>query len=76
MDIVKSAGTDFAVPTRLQIDSGREDVNAEAAQAAEKQVQEWLENNELYVAEFPEDKIEELKDTLPYPPEGAPEQAS
>lgn len=76
MDIVKSAGTDFAVPTRLQIDSGREEVNTEAAQAAEKQVQEWLENNELYVAEFPEDKIEELKDTLPYPPEGAPEPAS
>jgi len=35
-------------------------------------VKEWRENDELYLPDFPKEKIEELKGSLDYPPTGSP----
>jgi CheY-like chemotaxis protein len=45
-------------------------------EAAEKKVEEWRERGELYLPDFPEDTIRELRGTLRYPPEGSTEHGS
>ncbi|MEJ2231697.1 MAG: hypothetical protein P8X46_11020 [Nitrospirales bacterium] len=44
----------------------------ELTQAAEAQVNEWREQQALYLPNFPPEKIEELQGTLDYPPPGSP----
>lgn len=45
--------------------------NEEAARAAEEKVGEWRNQNRLCLPRFPDDKISELRGSLPYPPEGS-----
>jgi len=45
--------------------------NADAARAAEQKVDEWRGQNALYLSNFPDEKISELRGSLPYPPEGS-----
>jgi len=71
MDIVRESGTDFAVPERkLHIDRAREP-DEDAARAVEEQVAQWRERNELPLPHPSKEQIEEISNTLEYPPEGA-----
>ena len=72
MDIVRKAGTDFAVPERkLHIDRAR-GPDEEAARAAEEKVAQWREKNELPLPHPSQEHIDEISNTLVYPPkEGA-----
>ena len=71
MDIVRAAGTDFAVPEqRLHVDRAREP-DDEAARAAEAQVAQWREKNELPLPHPTQEQIDGISNTLEYPPEGA-----
>ena len=71
MDIVREAGTDFAVPERkLHIDRAREP-DEDAARAAEEQVAQWREKDELPLPHPSAEQIEGISNTLEYPPEGA-----
>ena len=47
-------------------------LKAERVREISEKVQRWRESNEIYLPNFPAAKIEELKGTLPYPPEGSP----
>ena len=47
-----------------------------AARAAEAKVEEWRASDELYLPTIPEQKVDELRGTLEYPPKGAPEERS
>jgi small-conductance mechanosensitive channel len=70
MDIIVKAGTALAYPTQtvsLEQGSGP---NEDAARAAEEQVEAWRRQDELYLPAFPDEKISQLRGTLPYPPEG------
>jgi MscS family membrane protein len=73
MDIIDASGTGFAFPSQT-LYMGRDDgLNAERVREISEKVQHWREHNEIYLPNFPADKIEECKGTLRYPPEGSPE---
>jgi MscS family membrane protein len=71
MDIIVQAGTGLAYPTQtVSLERGKRQ-NEDAARAAEEKVREWRGQNKLYLPRFPDEKISELRGTLPYPPEGS-----
>ncbi|MHC4265997.1 MAG: mechanosensitive ion channel family protein [Planctomycetota bacterium] len=71
LDIISEAGAELAVPVRNVWFEKSEEADAEATKAAEKKVGEWRNRKELYLPKFPEEKINELRGTLPFPPEGS-----
>ncbi|MHC4690460.1 MAG: mechanosensitive ion channel family protein [Planctomycetota bacterium] len=71
LDIISEAGTELAVPVRNVWFENSEAPDIESAKAAEKKIGEWRNKKELYLPMFPEEKIEELRGTLRYPPEGS-----
>jgi MscS family membrane protein len=71
LDIVSEAGAELAVPVRNVWFENSEAADIEAAKAAEKKVGEWRDRKELCLPKFPEEKINELRGTLPFPPEGS-----
>ncbi|WP_207534422.1 mechanosensitive ion channel family protein [Desertivirga arenae] len=71
MDVIDKSGTGLALPTqRLYInrDSG---LSEEKRAEAEATVQKWREKKEMQIPKFDPDKIDELKGSLDYPPEGS-----
>ena len=73
MDIIEASGTGFAFPSQTLYMGKDDGLNAERVQEVTAEVQRWREHNEVFLPNFPPNKIEELKGTLPYPPEGSPE---
>ena len=71
MDIIAQAGSAFAVPSQTMYVERGSRLNAEAVHAAEAQVGEWREKDELYLPKFPPTKIDELSGSLEYPPKGS-----
>jgi len=72
MDLVEQAGAAFALPSQtLYMERGKGS-DEQVVQAAESQVREWRERQSLYLPNFPSEKIEELRGTLDYPPQGSP----
>jgi len=72
MDIVAKSGSSLAFPSQTTYFERGKGLNEELAREAEAQVKEWRENDELYLPDFPKEKIEELKGSLDYPPTGSP----
>jgi MscS family membrane protein len=71
MDIIEQAGTALAHPAQtVSLEQGRRP-NEEAARTAEAKVEAWRREGQLFLPSFPEQKISELRGTLPYPPEGS-----
>ena len=71
MDIIKQAGAALAVPTQTIFMEEGKPPSREAVQMVESKVKAWRDQNELYLPTFPQEKIEELRGTLAYPPEGS-----
>jgi MscS family membrane protein len=71
MDIIVQAGTALAYPTQTVSLQRGERPNEDAAKAAQDKVEAWRQQGELYLPGFPDEKISELRGTLPYPPEGS-----
>jgi MscS family membrane protein len=72
MDIIATSGSSLAVPSQTTYFERGKGLNEELAREAEAQVKEWKENDELYLPNFPKEKIEELRGSLDYPPTGSP----
>jgi MscS family membrane protein len=72
MDIVEAAGSGFAFPSSTTYLAKDDGLDAERARAAESAVRDWREDQRLCLPRFPEQEIEALRNTLPYPPEGSP----
>lgn len=71
MEVVALSGTDFAFPSQtlyMATDSG---ISSEKAQSTADTVRSWKENNDLQLPNFTPEKIQQLKNTLPYPEEGS-----
>jgi MscS family membrane protein len=71
MDILSAAGTDFAFPSEVQYSLPGKPLDEERARAVSLQVKEWKAKRELYLPNFPHDKIAQIKNSLVYPPEGS-----
>jgi small-conductance mechanosensitive channel len=72
LKIVEEVGTGFAISSRLYFarDGG---IDEQRRQAATKQVQEWVDTQNLPFPEFPDEYRRQIKDTLDYPPQGSPD---
>jgi len=71
MDIVEASGAYFAYPSQtlyLARDAGRD---LERSAAAEAEVVRLREEGRLPIPEFPDELIEEIDDTIAYPPQGS-----
>ena len=73
MDIIDGSGSGFAFPSQTLYMGKDDGLKAERVREISEKVQQWREHNEIYLPNFPANKIEELKGTLPYPPAGSPE---
>ena len=73
MDIVSAAGTDFAFPSEVQYSLPGKPLDEERAKAVGLKVKEWKAKRELYLPNFPEEKIAAIKNSLEYPVEGSPQ---
>ena len=72
-DLVKEAGSGFAVPSQtayLGRDSG---LDAERRGEAEAHVESWRARGKLPFPEFEEEQRERAEDILDYPPKGSPD---
>jgi len=72
IDIIKQAGTYFALPSQTMFTEQGPGVDRAQAQKTEKLVQSWREKGELSLPDSPEDEIRALESTLSYPPAGSP----
>ena len=76
MDIIAKAGTGIAIPTQaLYIQRGT-GLNEEKAREADAQIQDWKNQNALFLPSFPQEKIDELQGSLDYPLIGSPDAVS
>ncbi|WP_207421104.1 mechanosensitive ion channel family protein [Desertivirga brevis] len=71
MDVVNASGTSLAVPTQRILVNREPELSEEKKIKAEATVQNWRAKGEIQIPKFDPDRIEELKDTLDYPPEGS-----
>jgi len=73
MDIIEASSSGFAFPSQTLYMGKDDGLNAERVREISEEVQRWRERNEVFLPNFPAAKIEKLKGTLPYPPEGSPQ---
>jgi MscS family membrane protein len=75
-EIVKNSGSGFAFPSQT-LYMGRDDgLNVERGKTAAKEVASWRRAGKLPFPRLDPDRIEQLKDTLDYPPRGSVEAGS
>jgi MscS family membrane protein len=72
MDIVAEAGSSFAFPSQTTYVENGVGLNEGRARQAEGRVHEWRQRNELFLPGFPSARIQELENSLDYPPNGSP----
>ena len=71
MDIVKDAGTAFALPSRTLYHGRDSGPDRERQDASEEQVREWTADHNLPFPDFSAEYRKEIRDTIEYPPEGS-----
>jgi MscS family membrane protein len=71
MDIVNRSGTGFAFPSQTLYVARDGGLDRERTRAAEDAVRQWRDSQSLQVPRFNPDRIDELRETIAYPPEGA-----
>jgi MscS family membrane protein len=73
MDIVTAAGSDFAFPSEVQYSLPGKPLDEDRAKAVSQHVKEWKAKRELYLPNFPAEKIAAIKNSLEYPVQGSPQ---
>lgn len=73
MDIVKDAGTGFAIPTQTTYFTRAKQPDAARVDAVETQLQAWRAEGALPFPDLTEERRQQLTDTLDFPPAGSPE---
>ena len=71
MDVVNASGTGFAYPSQTIYFAKDQGVSAEKATEIEEKVNKWRKASEIQLPKFSPEKIEELRGSIPYPPEGS-----
>ena len=80
MEIVEASGTAFAFPSQTTYFARDPGMDEQRSRAAEQQVRDWREQGKLPFPDMTPERLEELKETLDFPPDGsvlrAPEETS
>ncbi|MDX1411125.1 MAG: mechanosensitive ion channel family protein [Nitrospirales bacterium] len=76
MEVLSQAGSGLAMPVERMVPQERKGLDKKRRREVEAEVEAWRKNHALYLPKFPEEKIEELEGTLPYPPPGSPKKAN
>jgi MscS family membrane protein len=71
MDIVAASGTGFAFPSQTLYLASDTGLDGARARDAEARVRAWRERGDLYLPEFPPERVQALRASLDYPPDGA-----
>lgn len=71
MDIITASGTQLAYPSQTLYFAKDKGVSEEKMKEATEQVKAWKENDELQLPGFDAEKIQQISNTLSYPPEGS-----
>lgn len=71
MDIVAESGTGFAFPSQTLYFAKDDGISEEKSKTVSDKVKEWNEKGEMQLPKFHPDKIEEIKDSIVYPPKGS-----
>ncbi len=70
-DVVNESGSGFAFPSQTIYMAQDQGLDKAKTKTAEKQVKDWIANNDLQIPRFDFETIKDLEDTLSYPPEGS-----
>jgi len=73
VDIVREAGTWFAVPTRTIKMETAEEFDVQRRTEVEEIVSQWRKTDQLPFPELSDEEIKKLEDSLDYPPQGSPQ---
>ena len=71
MDVVEASGTGFAFPFQTLYLARDQGISEEKAQQAEEKVRKWREDGELQIPSFDAGRIQDLRNSIPYPPKGS-----
>ncbi|QQM28959.1 mechanosensitive ion channel family protein [Martelella lutilitoris] len=72
MDIVEKSGSEFASPARTLYLARDRGIDADKGEAAEQAVAGWRDEGKLPFPNLAASEVSALRDTLDFPPEGAP----
>jgi MscS family membrane protein len=76
MDIIEASETGFAFPSQT-LYLGRDEAPAsERAEAIAQEVRGWRERDELFLPNFPPERIAEIEKSIAFPAEGSPDHRS
>ncbi|MGV3459096.1 MAG: mechanosensitive ion channel family protein [Flavobacterium sp.] len=71
MDVIEQSGTALAMPSQTLYMARDKGPSEERTQQAMEKVQRWKENNDLQLPAYKTERIDELRDSIKYPPEGS-----
>ncbi|WP_256004597.1 mechanosensitive ion channel family protein [Pedobacter deserti] len=71
MDKIKESGTGLAFPSQTVYVAQDAGISEEQTKLAAEKVGDWITRNEMQLPKFDQQKIDSLKNTIPYPPEGS-----
>ncbi|WP_337995477.1 mechanosensitive ion channel family protein [Oleispirillum naphthae] len=71
MDIVAASGASFAFPSQTVYMAKDEEPDTEKRRAVEEKVKAWREAGEMQLPSFTPERIDALRGSIPYPPEGS-----
>lgn len=71
MDVVDESGTGFAFPSQTIYFARDSGLSAEKSTRAKEQVKKWQQDEDLQIPHFDPEKIKEIENKIPYPPEGS-----
>jgi len=71
MDVVNASGTGFAFPSQTIYFAKDTGVSTEKAGEIEDEVKKWRDAGSVQLPKFTAEKIEKLRGTITYPPEGS-----
>jgi MscS family membrane protein len=71
MEVVNASGSGFAFPSQTLYFAKDPGVSKDKSAEVEAKVKEWRDAGEIQLPKFTEQKIAELRGTIPYPPPGS-----
>lgn len=66
--VIEDSGSGFAFPSQTLYFSKDKGLSQDKRKEAEAKVKAWMENGELQIPEFDQDTIDQIKNSLEYPP--------